>query len=708
MQKNLLRSEKGQVAFFVILIFQVLFVFFAMVVNVGLLVHHKINLQNSVDLAAYYGGTKLAEMMNVIAHVNYQIRQAYKLLNFRVNHIGTGGIDAENPWNWGTQQVRSEEDRTVNYDPVFCTTYNPFNNMNANETYCRRASGLKLPGIEAPNLVTGIGAIFFSGFQGPIAEIARQAQIAAAKGCKETASSNWFTLARFLNGYKLDVRNRKQLLISLANEVSKSDPLDVDGKSIREGVYKTLIKNLTYQNAAELQSRYGADGNGSSSETAKFEMINGLSIGDCGTKGAEYEPPGWLTEVNIYPLIAFMNAAKNGCDGGESNIVFEATYINGPADGAGPRYMNDVPGMPQIYQQLAPNIAEPSGEDPVTRLYKSSLGFEKNPWCMSYVGVSATTTPKIPFSPLGDVKLVARAYAKPFGGRIGPWYSTTWANGQNESGGGTKTDAVAAMRVGYGTFNINVNDPQTKIAMRLNQSRYMGDKVGIRSELTTSQFGRAIRAPQIINRSWWEHLTSESIGEKGQSGDPLAWDATSAPRMRDIEIAAVAPDNFDVSYYSIEPDFYNTYLTRLQRAYGSKYSFDIRGDLGFRANSSDPEIQKFSVRNQINSVRTINPVDTAEKLTYIVNEFAQTLTSWQGISPYDYNLDPARFGKCVDGEILQTAPENEATSGACATGGRTGYSVKLVDGNFIKNSTNLELGGAGIRGSLKNLPPNNF
>ncbi|HEX4922761.1 MAG TPA: pilus assembly protein TadG-related protein, partial [Bdellovibrionales bacterium] len=45
-------NRRGQMALFVALLFQILFVFFAMVVNVGLLVHDKINLQNSVDLGA--------------------------------------------------------------------------------------------------------------------------------------------------------------------------------------------------------------------------------------------------------------------------------------------------------------------------------------------------------------------------------------------------------------------------------------------------------------------------------------------------------------------------------------------------------------------------------------------------------------------------------------------------------------------------------
>ena len=68
--RNAKKGERGQVALFIALIFQVLFIFFAMVINIGLLVHHKINLQNSVDLAAYYGAMKQAEMMNVVAHMS--------------------------------------------------------------------------------------------------------------------------------------------------------------------------------------------------------------------------------------------------------------------------------------------------------------------------------------------------------------------------------------------------------------------------------------------------------------------------------------------------------------------------------------------------------------------------------------------------------------------------------------------------------------
>ncbi len=128
-----LKNRKGQIALFIALIFQILFMFFAMVINVGLLVHHKINLQNSADLAAYYGSMKQAESMNAIAHVNYQIRQSWKLLAWRYRMLRTAGDFEEHPYDKVNRTLKGGDDDGINpsaqgfYDaPSFCITYVPF------------------------------------------------------------------------------------------------------------------------------------------------------------------------------------------------------------------------------------------------------------------------------------------------------------------------------------------------------------------------------------------------------------------------------------------------------------------------------------------------------------------------------------------------------------------------------------------------------
>jgi hypothetical protein len=126
--------------------------------------------------------------------------------------------------------------------------------------------------------------------------------------------------------------------------------------------------------------------------------------------------------------------------------------------------------------------------------------------------------------------------------------------------------------------------------------------------------------------------------------------------------------------------------------------------------------KRFSIRNQIETLKASSPnsVDWNGKLTYYLNEFAQVLTGWQQTTPDNYALDQTRFGKCEPGaEVQQSEDPKFYTMGSCKAGGRTGYSVKLVDGKFLSNVVNgstkeYELGGPGVFGSVKNPPPSDF
>src|SRR3954466_9796250 len=125
-------NERGQSAILVAMMFNVLFVFFAMGINVALVVHDKINLQNSTDMAAYYAASKQAEILNVIAHENYQIRQSWKLLVWRYRVLGTMGlIRAPSPMHpvWTgelTDDVYPPARSTPDHPgPTLCISYKP-------------------------------------------------------------------------------------------------------------------------------------------------------------------------------------------------------------------------------------------------------------------------------------------------------------------------------------------------------------------------------------------------------------------------------------------------------------------------------------------------------------------------------------------------------------------------------------------------------
>jgi hypothetical protein len=137
----------------------------------------------------------------------------------------------------------------------------------------------------------------------------------------------------------------------------------------------------------------------------------------------------------------------------------------------------------------------------------------------------------------------------------------------------------------------------------------------------------------------------------------------------------------------------------------------LRGDLGSRA-MGDANEKKFSIRSQIETVTTTQKTVEVNKLSYMLNSFGQLLTSWQQVSPDSYALDTSRFGKCLTEVRSDEALEN-FTPGSCKAGGRTGYSVKLVDGKFLKNEVNgsardYELGGPGVTGKILNPPPDRF
>ncbi len=723
--QNSVLNSKGQVAIFVALIFQVLFVFFAMIVNVGLVVHHKINLQNSVDIAAYYGAMKQAEMMNAIGHVNYQIRQAYKLMAFRYRVLGGAGALRQSPPGFpldpNSKSILRDADQAPPYESSFCLTYTPLSMVTTSESYCQSTGPMKVPLPGVPNLFTSIGSIFFA-FQNTLAAAATNFQNLARQSCSVYMGWNWIYFAKLVGAYKEDIRNRRKLILGLANEISQEFPKDIQGESIREGVFHTFANNLSYPNLESIKTAYGAgDGTGSANKNVKFEYINSLAIGRCKGTPSKDQAPGWLKEIYVSPAYRVTDGVCTGTE-----ISFDPTNMNINSAVVAPQHAQQVD--PVHAPELAQLISEPglAPGNPVL-LYRTMVGYEKDPWCVAYTGVSATATPKIPFSPFGDVKIQARAFAKPFGGRIGPWYGTKWPWGkpQSDASSNDLTDKLLPARVTDQVPTTTENLPVLQTANRLymNHSRYLGDTVGINSDLTLSQFGRAIYQTQVPSRidvRWFEQPVAESDFDKIDSpGDPLAWNhqnQTEPPLMRNIEIAAVAPDQFDTAEYSIDPDFYSNYLIKIQKAYGSSFQFALRGDLGSRMNGKI-EQKRFSVRDQISVLTTKNIVDQTGKLTYFLSNFAQLLTSWQQVTPDQYSgVDLTRFGKCAQGKAIDmTDDESHFAPGSCKAGGRTGYSVKLVDGKFLRNQDSVtgqaqqyQLGGPQTSGQIDNPPPVSF
>ena len=743
-----LRNQKGQIAIFVALIFQVLFLFFAMVINVGLLVHHKINLQNSVDLAAYYGAMKQAQTMNAIAHTNYQIRQSWKLLAWRYRMIGSAGDWNEHPFDKLSGQLRNADVDGINpamngfYDaPSFCITYAPFKPVPAGENTCRdvaNSSGVVLFKVPNPTNAQATGGVLDGLFQNT-RNLTQNMLNQAVNRCQITGPINFLTLGLFVVSFIQDQKARSELISTLARSITPNNALngeflDLDGKNVLEGVRSTLSYNLTAANES----------------TLNFSTYNSLGADGCNANGLEAsQPPRWLSPIKILPAFNYVDMI---CQSGGAAALIPAPKALVEDPNFRPQYTKNPPNLyANEINKLAQYIG---GQSNLNSTYNYSVGVEKNPWCMAYFGVSASTNPKIPFSPFGAVNLKARAFYKPFGGRIGPWYSDRWPKGAPRSSGGAKVDRNYPPRVEGSLPNIaNLSDAQ-KAPFYPNYSRFVGDLWGLKSRRVLGQYGAAIykldpnwsskvgqmnlqadysdAAPNIEH---WGDLPFDFV-KKGGSQDLLAWDHKQGrpSRFRLLEMTAILPDPFDLAYYSIEPDFYNNYYKKIRDGLlagkGASYysgGAEFLGDIGSRSGSSASSGKvnwsEFSVKDQYfyvddnlkNGFLKDISFDVDTKLTYISKKWMDVLTSWAPISLKDYALDIKKFGKCnvypmgvlLGGSGMGEGTASVPTSGNCVSGGSTGYSVKMVHSEYLKRN-HQDLGGSGQNGSILNPPPDDF
>jgi hypothetical protein len=722
-------GNKGQVAIFVALIFQVLFVFFTMVVNVGLLVHHKINLQNSVDLAAYYGAMKQAQVLNALAHVNYQIRQSWKLATFRYRQIGMAGDDSVHPFDTANKTLRASasvdgplQAPTGGACPTtFCMSYSPVKGFQDSEVYCKdicKTQTITLLGRpQGSGMIAGL--FQFPGIVQATDNISIQLAKNSVETCDKSTVLNWFNVARFIWGYKSDLINRKRIFNKLANSISYStgDLKDIEGQSTKQGAYLTFFKNLSYPNQVGFDEASGSKGDGFS-----FTFFNSMGANGCsGTEGDEKSPPRWAKEVFVKPVYMFRNGDCNK-DAQPLLNLENINYFSAPVNLGGqifsPKALEGSVIPTNVVNFLKEVIVDPDDlGSPDVRLSHSTAGYEKNPWCMSYIAVQASASPKIPFTPFNRVRLVARGFAKPFGGRMGPWYYKTWPAGSPASVGGPddKIDKMLPPRFEVGVNLSDANDEQLKS----DASRYVGDVVGTKSTMTMGQFGRAIHrlysAPQSLDTAIWNGLlgSDSDVSSLASNGDSLAILNGATVPMRNLELAAVIPDQFDISYYSIEPDFWRNYAAALKKR--PEFSaLQIRGDLGFRR-TGEARMASMTVIDQLRTVHDnfvsggsgvldlINTLSYTAGLANAKDGFVELLTSWHMKGLGDYELDRNRFGKCPPSGIIADGPNDPlpATTGNCGAGGRTGYSVKLVDGEFLKS--NQPLGGVGTTGQILNV-----
>ncbi len=674
---KLLRNNSGQTSIFVALIFQVLFIFFAMALNVGMVVHDKINLQNSVDLSVYYAAQRQAEWLNVIAHTNYQIRQAFKLFAFRYKVLGTMGMD-------GAKRARpvplhpaldrsnpiSEELWAYAERPAGCISHNGlWDTVPSPDNICNTVQN-PIPALPDIQVIAAFNPVNMV-----IAALTEQIQQRLNANCAIAGAFSWYWSAAAAQSYRSDMHNRLMAIKEYSRIMAMSDPWDINGGKISQGAKNTFQKNLTAGNRSGVQS---------------FKMFNSMQ---------DVPMEAWLAKILIQPSVWYIDnrqAGAGNCPGFLSDIV------NEPTEQAGKDAIRNILKAEALAEWMDSMNSFITGSD-----YSYTLGVEKNPWVMAYMGIEAETVSRPIFFPFGDgIKLTARAFAKPFGGRIGPWYYDTWPSSAQMSTG-TRVDKVVPGRINPAGGFLDASD-STRLP---DYAKYPGDELGLKSYLAQNSLrgmGRKIYEIHTYS-STWKNIELAAP----EASDRLAWNYSKneAPLVRTYEIAAVAPDLFDITYYSIEPNFYTNYLSKIDAVKNrifAETNILLRGDLGSRPNSP---LEGFSVQDQIRvaelSDDRIPGAPRKSEAFFFVRDKTDLLTAWMsgpnhGVPGNFSEIFDDYFGEC---QLPDTETEFKSPGSCISKGGRTGYSVKIVSKDALL-SDRWPIGGGNERGAIKNPPTN--
>lgn len=151
--------EQGQISIFFASSLIVLISIIAFVINIGLFVKAKINLQNATDAAAYSGAAVQARMLNRIGYLNWEMRNVYKEWMFKYYVLGNLNIvDVENAsdgdtglMDYGMQKDPNLSDalgKDVYNFPSVCIHY-----AGVRTNVCRRYAIPGIPRFEPTNLV---------------------------------------------------------------------------------------------------------------------------------------------------------------------------------------------------------------------------------------------------------------------------------------------------------------------------------------------------------------------------------------------------------------------------------------------------------------------------------------------------------------------------------------------------------------------------
>lgn len=431
---TLVRNSRGQISIFFSASLVVLITIIAFVINIGLFVKAKINLQNATDAAAFSGAAVQARQLSTIGYLNWEMRNIYKEWMYKYYVVGNLNIKDVEDTNAASDAMsfRLEPDINVLADANGGRreTRDPYNipavciHVEGSRTnICRRYAIPGLPEFGSSNL--------------PGAEEASRAFMDALIGNKiddcitrtklnmlvaSTWAYNVITTEdldqTFVGRGPAILANRQgawpraiELAMRMRNlELAMNRKAEVEGVCISGSTTKTSCQNAIGSFSSEqalgnerlvkaFYSGYRNLGN-----NVDNEMKDSFTLSELAPKAVQL---GAKTSASylLVPEARVANYTKQYVDL-KLMMVNYATFYAAMI----PRAEKDQSGACDVSKVAIPVPGYP-------------LGFYKNPDVLTYYAVKGEAEFEGMFNPFtrdGKIKMTSYSAAKPFGGRIGP------------------------------------------------------------------------------------------------------------------------------------------------------------------------------------------------------------------------------------------------------------------------------------------------
>lgn len=447
--KKILSNAKGQMTIFFATSVLVLITFIAFIVNIGIFVKAKINLQNAVDAAAYAGASVQARQLSNIAYLNWEMRNVYKEWMFKTYVLGNLSLPqvagpSSDPVDFRMEPFSTGAGTVMDgYNvPSVCLDFS----QSGNVSVCRKALVPGLPRFPSTE---------FIGMQETLDTFVDALGEEKADNCAQRSSINFLT--NFIWAYNVPNvgENDTSDLAAEAPEVASDRPgafpaafnLALRIRNLEAQVNQAPYSGVCIGESPDCSQKINEIVTGNQFSPADERIYKAFQSGwrnlggtDCDGEGAD-ELKCSFTLSEIAPRVPDLGSAYT-----LSNLLIPSSKPN-----ARNKHYLDLKLMPvnlaTFYTMLAPVTttngikvqgsgieAEAAAECVATKVGLPvpgyPMGFVKNPEVLTYYAVKGESQFVGLFNPFASeaIKLTAYAAAKPFGGRIGPMIFKTASN----------------------------------------------------------------------------------------------------------------------------------------------------------------------------------------------------------------------------------------------------------------------------------------